>query len=102
MVRLPDEDEIAEYRVAKLLPDDMSRKAVIRMMLAEQRFAQARARQTEQVPTSIDGDYVCDGLKTFQDRADKAGIRPEILAAAIPAVASRLVAQSIITPKDTH
>ena len=98
MAALPDESEIEAYRAAKNL-GDMSRTNVIRMMLAAEHVAAARERLDAEPPL-IDADYLCAGLRALQDAAHDAGLLPEVLAAAVPAVAQRLVTQSL-TKKDT-
>ncbi|WP_336819854.1 hypothetical protein [Gordonia sp. MMO-8] len=95
MPGLPDAEEIHAYAQAHSL-QHMGRSAVIKHMLDAERRARIDARPLPM----IDGDAVAAALKAMQDAADEAGVRPEVLAAAVPAVAARIVAQSI-TSKDT-
>lgn len=94
MVALPDPEEIAAYARANGL-ESWSRARIAQLMLSDDRRQRDRERGVE----AVDADFLCAGLKNLQAAADAAGLRPEVLAAAVPAVASRLVAQSL-TPID--
>ncbi|MGB3301778.1 MAG: hypothetical protein WBA98_03730 [Gordonia sp. (in: high G+C Gram-positive bacteria)] len=102
MASLPDDADIAIFRETHNVHPSVGRSSVIKMMLAEERRESLRD-QARSAPL-LDADYLCAGLAALQDAAQAAGLSPEVLVAAVPAVAQRLVAQAMTTTtqkKDT-
>lgn len=93
MVALPDQQETDAYAARHGLIG-WPRTKVIERMLADEK----RRRAAPDLDSVIDADAFAAGLRRLQDAADEAGVRPDVLAAAVPAATRVILRHSLYNP----